>query len=197
MLIFYLVRHGNTEHNKNGIVIGQSDSALTNAGLENANFIADKLCNIGFKVIYTSDLGRASATAFIIAKKLEMEEDVFFAKELRELDFGIYAGRPKTEVVQNCPEFKTDVTYTFPNGENYNQLMDRVLKFIKNLEEKYPDQTLLLVTHSGVIRAINSFFRGWNFQDHLKLHIPHEYIGKFVLDNNQPVSCEELGPDLL
>ena len=70
MLTFYLVRHGNTEHNKNGIVIGQSDSALTSEGLENANLIADKLCSVDFKAIYSSDLGRASTTALIIAKKL-------------------------------------------------------------------------------------------------------------------------------
>ncbi len=192
MITFYLVRHGNTEHNWNSITMGQIDTPLTNEGLKNANVLAKKLKGINFDYIFSSDLGRAFITAHIIAEKLNLEKKLFPAKELREINYGIYANRKKDEVKRECPKYKKDVSYVFPEGESYYQVQDRVVKFIKDLERKHKNQTLLLVGHAGVIRAINCFFHGWDFQEHLKMKLSHKYIGKFVIDKNKLISYNKL-----
>ena len=67
----YLVRHGETEWNKTGIVMGQLDSPLTEAGLGQAKTTAQELKGVNFDAIFSSDLHRAHKTAEII--KLERE----------------------------------------------------------------------------------------------------------------------------
>ncbi len=172
--------------------MGHSDSPLTDEGLKNANVLAKKLKGINFDHIFSSDLRRAFITAHVIAEKLNLEKRLYPAKELREINYGIYTNRKKDEVKKECPKYKNDASYVFPEGESYYQVQDRVIKFIKYLEKKHEKQTLLLVAHSGVIRAMICFFHGWDFQEHLKMEFSHEYIGKFVIDKNKLISYDKL-----
>jgi len=64
----YLVRHGETDANKNGIIQGQTDTQLNNVGIGQAVLVAEALRSIPFDKAYTSDLARASATADAILK---------------------------------------------------------------------------------------------------------------------------------
>ena len=69
MLTFYLVRHGNTEYNRKGIMQGQIDTALTDEGIKNAKIVSEKLKkmkDVKFDYVFSSDLGRAFITAHII-----------------------------------------------------------------------------------------------------------------------------------
>jgi phosphoserine phosphatase len=192
MLTIYLVRHGKTENNQKSITMGQIDTPLTQEGLKNAGVLAEKLKWINFDYIFSSDLGRAFITAYIIADKLNLEKKLFSANELREINYGIFANRKKDEVKEECPKYKKDALYIFPEGESYYQVQVRVVKFIEHLERAHKNQKLLIVTHSGVIRAINCFFQKLNLQENLKVKLSHEYIGKLVIDNNELISYDEL-----
>ena len=55
----YIVRHGETDHNREGIMQGQLDTALNAAGVEQARLAADALEDVPFGVAYSSDLERA------------------------------------------------------------------------------------------------------------------------------------------
>lgn len=55
----YIVRHGETEHNRQGIVQGQLDTPLNDTGVEQAQLAADALEDVPFGVAYGSDLQRA------------------------------------------------------------------------------------------------------------------------------------------
>jgi len=188
MLTFYLVRHGNTENNRAGKTSGQIDTPLTEEGFKNADVLVEKLQHIRFDHVYSSDLGRAFITAFILAEKLNLLPRISRDKSLREIDFGMYTNRKKEDLIRECSEYKNAADFVFPEGESYAQVQERAVKFIHHLERTHPDQTLLLVTHSGVIRAIKCFFRGLNLADHLGMKITHEYIGKFVIEKGQLVN---------
>ena len=191
MLTFYLVRHGNTVYNRDKIVTGQSDSSLTVEGLKNGHQIAERLKDIHFSAIYTSDLSRALLTAKIIADVLKVKA-IITARELREIDYGIYTNQSKAEIKELCPQYKNDASYVFPGGESFYQVETRVGKFIEHLEEEHHGQTVLLVAHSGVIRSVLCHFHGWDLQEHLSMRLSHKYIGKFVIDDHKLLSYVNL-----
>ena len=62
----YLVRHGQSEHNRDDIISGQVDPSLTNQGIQDATKTKLKLSNVHFSDVYSSDLIRAYKTASII-----------------------------------------------------------------------------------------------------------------------------------
>ncbi|KAI0672863.1 phosphoglycerate mutase-like protein [Trametes maxima] len=65
----YIVRHGETDHNRQGIIQGQLDTPLNAAGVHQAELAADALENVPFGAAYSSDLQRARKTAEIILEK--------------------------------------------------------------------------------------------------------------------------------
>jgi probable phosphoglycerate mutase len=193
MLTFYLVRHGQTEHNHKALTMGaRIDTPLTETGLANAAVLAKKLIGIKFDHVYSSDLGRAFITAHVIVEKLGFESRLSRAKELREIDYGQFTYRFKEEVKRECPQFTNDPDFVFPEGESPRQMQKRAVRFIHTLETEHPGKTLLIVTHAGVIRALKCHFNGWNYKEHLRMAISHEFIGKFLIDNGKLVSYEKI-----
>ena len=64
--VLYVMRHGETTHNRDGIASGHVDPDLTEKGIEQAAAFRDKLAHIHFDVAYSSDLRRAVNTAAIV-----------------------------------------------------------------------------------------------------------------------------------
>ncbi|MBP7248292.1 MAG: histidine phosphatase family protein, partial [Negativicutes bacterium] len=69
----YLVRHGQTEWNKQKRYQGSKDIGLDNTGLDQAEKLAEKLKNIQWSKVYSSDLQRARKTAETVASKCNFE----------------------------------------------------------------------------------------------------------------------------
>lgn len=59
----YLVRHGETDYNRFGIIQGQLDTNLSELGVEQAKQVGNHLKNVKFDYVFSSDLNRASNTA--------------------------------------------------------------------------------------------------------------------------------------
>lgn len=192
MITIYIVRHGTTEANEKGIIQGQLDTPLTEEGKRDAALLAEKFKNVELDHIYASDLGRAFITEFIIAQLDHEVEKIRETKALREVNYGIYQDRIKKEVLKEVPHFGRDMSLVFPNGESILQAQERVLNFFLGLEHEHLDKTILCVTHSGIIRALKSHFTGESLEELWKKPVPHEYIGKYVLDEGELISYEEL-----
>lgn len=190
MLTFYITRHGNTEHNKKSLIMGHIDSPLTKKGLNDAKSTGKKLKNITFDQVYSSDLGRAFISAHIIIETNNVKKRIERVKELREVNFGKYANFSREIIEKENPGFRNKENFIFPEGESFLQMQKRAVNFIKKLEKKHPNKTILIVTHAGVIRAISSYFKKENFEDNLKKEIPHEYIVKFIINSGKLVSAE-------
>lgn len=160
---FYIVRHGETEWNVAGIMQGQSDSPLTKNGISQAKNLAKKLKSVKFDEVFSSDLLRAKRTAEIIAaeKKIAIKT----TEILRERSFGRFEGKTgevfAKELKKYFEEFENlleeqKFSYKFPTEpeiESDEELMRRFIPFIREIAIAYEGQTILIVTHGGVMRS--------------------------------------------
>ena len=156
----YLVRHGETEWNVKNIIQGQSNSNLTEKGIEQAKKTGDELKDIKFDAIFSSDSTRAYNTAEII--KLDRELVIETSHLLRERNFGKFEGKNGSEFLEAFREkLKEKETLSDEEGWNFTVSDDSesdgilVLRFITKLREiavAYPNKTVLVVSHGGPIR---------------------------------------------
>ncbi|ADQ13742.1 alpha-ribazole phosphatase [Halanaerobium hydrogeniformans] len=150
-----LIRHGETDYNKNSIIQGQTDTELNESGIIKAEETAEFLKNYEFDHIYSSDLKRAKKTASFIADKLELE--IKESKKIREIDFGDWEGLKLEEIVDQYPDdmeaWRIDpLNNGAPGGENITQFAARIKSFFDQLLEKHRGEKLIVVTHGGVIK---------------------------------------------
>ena len=97
----YIVRHGQTDYNINGIYAGRIDIPLNNNGIKEAYQVKEKLKGINFSKIYSSPLRRAYETAKIISDK-----DIIVDNRIIERSNGQLEGKPKTKVIKDI-DFNT------------------------------------------------------------------------------------------
>jgi probable phosphoglycerate mutase len=162
-----LVRHGESTWNEQKLVQGQLDDArLSEKGKSQASAVAETLRDHSFQWIVTSDLARARETAAIVDDALGLE--VAIAPALRERSYGIYEGRPFSELPPSASGVLNgrvvDSTARPEGGESLDDLYERCAKFIDSLRAAGNDR-LLLVTHGGTIRALRAYCAGQVMQD--------------------------------
>lgn len=154
---FYIVRHGQTTWNVEGLMQGHTDSPLTEKGEQQAKETAEKLKHINFDLIFSSDLLRAKRTAEIIS--LERQLAVETTDLLRERSFGIYEGQPYEAVHvydELLEKLGEDERHTFSqNGvEDEASFIGRILTFFRETAVTHPGKNILVVSHGGVIRSL-------------------------------------------
>lgn len=157
----YLVRHGETDNNKNKIIQGAKvDTPLNQTGEIQAKTVAEKLKNVNFAAAFSSDLIRARRTAEIIA--LEHNLAVVTKTILRERGFGQLEGQPEDvfrqklkvlldqfEVLSDQEKFK----FNFPYGiESLDVAVARLITFLREISVAYMGKTVLVVSHGAMIR---------------------------------------------
>lgn len=154
----YLVRHGETEWNALKKIQGHADIPLNAKGQQQARQAAKRFKNIKFAAIYSSDLLRAKHTAEIIA--LEHAMAVVASKMLRERSFGKYEGSTREEMKELFDEFdqmseEERRHYTFGGVvESDEVIVSRVLTFLCEVSLLHKGNTVLVGSHSGLMRAI-------------------------------------------
>lgn len=190
MTAFYICRHGETENNKRGLMSGWIDTPLTDAGKQNALSAAKKLAGIKLDKIISSDMGRAFATAYIIARQLEYTHEIEMQRGLREVNYGDFANHPYS-VLPKMPaeEF---ANYINPKGESLAQMQQRVLACVDKLANKYEGNTVLLAAHDGTINAIHASFTHTNIGVEDAIHHAHDFVAKFTWNSGQITSFDEI-----
>jgi broad specificity phosphatase PhoE len=157
-----LVRHGETDWNRERRFQGHADTALNEAGRTQAEVLADTLVNDGLTAVYTSPLRRASETAAIVAARLGL--DVRPLEALREIRVGDWQGLTVDEVKERYPELQ-DWRSGWPGGETYEELSARVVPALVGLADEHPDERLLIVTHAGPVRAALAAAMGLSYDE--------------------------------
>ena len=144
----YVVRHGETLANLEERVSGSKESPLTSKGIMQAKKLGEELKDISFDRVFSSPLLRTIDTARLITKKT-----VIIDERLIERDYGDNEGKIK---IETNPNELWDYNLNVETGgcEKVHDILNRAKDFISDLKENYPDETLLVVTHSGVARAI-------------------------------------------
>jgi broad specificity phosphatase PhoE len=144
-----LVRHGETDWNRDGRVQGHTDVPLNDTGRQQARAVADLLAEQPLSAAYSSDLARALETATIVAGPLGLE--VVALEGLREKHFGSWEGLTGDEVRARYPQAATG---HWGDGETTEAMTARVLGALHEIAAAHPGEAVLVVTHGGPMRAV-------------------------------------------
>lgn len=170
---FCLVRHGETPWNIERRLQGHRDIDLNIAGRKQAQATALWLAREPIDAVYSSDLQRAWHTAERIAVTLGLERKPIPA--LRERRYGLFEGLTHTEAAARFPDAYArhearDPDFTPPgDGESLVNFYLRVTAALQGLAAGHPGQTVVAVTHGGVLDMINRFVR------HQPLSAPRDF----------------------
>ena len=137
----YFAAHATTKDNEAEVASGWNDAELSDLGIQQAKTMGEMLKGIKFDLVCCSDLRRAVDTVKLaFGDKYAIITD----KRLRELNYGDFNGKP-SEIVE--PMKAHHIKEPFPNGESYEQAIERVQEFYKWLKEQHPNKTALVVGH--------------------------------------------------
>lgn len=161
---FALLRHAETEWNREGRIQGQRDSALTSSGRLQAQRWGRALVRYRLDYLVSSDLGRATQTASLINESLELGHSV--EPRLREQDWGGWSGLKLAEL------FKTDdlkvqerMGWHFRPvaGESRLEVLARSQQALMDITHRLGGHRILVVTHGGVMKCLLYHLYGRRF----------------------------------
>lgn len=183
---FYLVRHGQTDWNKERKIQGQLDIPLNETGEQQAKDLAKALKKIKMDLAFSSDLLRAKRTAEIIA--LEHKLAIQTTKLLRERNFGNLQGGPSsafithTKLMQKLIHEKRLQYKIDTNIESDEEVITRVITFLRETALAYPDKNILVGTHGGILRTILIHLGELTYEQADKIHISNGAYVKLDTD---------------
>lgn len=185
---FILVRHGQTVWNSQGRWQGWLDSPLSDLGEEQARQARDLLRDTAIDAAYSSDTGRAQQTARIILEPHGMRATP--VEGIREKYYGKWEGLTAAEIDARHPGTRFDAgrdtraTHRPPGGETMLELRDRVRAFLHDLAARERGRRVLLVAHSGVVRAVDSLCSNRPFDDIWDRVPPNACVMIFRVDSH-------------
>lgn len=153
----WLIRHGEPVAEKPNICCVAPDAGLSPAGISQMERVAAYLKAEPLAAIYCSPLKRALESARILASATACSLEV--VPDLREIDFGEFAGLTLDEMSRRDPQFHRQwmngpTSVKFPNGEDFRDMRARVLKAVDSIRRERSGQTSVIVSHAGVNRVL-------------------------------------------
>lgn len=168
-----LIRHGETEENRRGILVGSSDVPLNDTGRSQCSALAGPMREHPPDLIFSSPLQRAVETALLVFGK---DARIITDSRLREFHFGQWEGMAFQEIAARYPDLwktwihgwhKTDI----PEAEAFSAFVQRICEFCAEIVGRHPGRNLAVVSHGGCIRALlGHYFSGsaeagyWRFK---------------------------------
>ena len=163
---FGLLRHAQTLWNREKRIQGQNDSPLTNEGKRQAAKWRDILNPIFWDRIIASDTGRAFETATRINGLLQIP--LTTDKRLREQNWGQWTGKTVREIKRDQPQvlaeqIRAGWKFCPPDGEDRMSVAERSQDALREAAGHWSGETILIVTHEGVIKSLIYHFSGRKF----------------------------------
>lgn len=168
LLKLYLIRHGRTEWNEQGLLQGAKNSPLIAQGIEGAKRTGQALQHIPFTAVYTSQLQRTIDTANYIIN--DPNVPMYQLAELNEQDFGSWEGQAieqlrQTEEFHNLQHNPT--AYQASNGgETYQQLAHRLEQGLNKIIQAHQQGNILIVSHGHSLRLLLALLQNIPWQQH-------------------------------
>jgi len=179
----YLIRHGETEWNLEGRYQGQKNSPLTQKGREQARVNALKLKkeikNFDEVKIFSSPLGRAKDSAFIICDELNIERDrIIFDERIKEFDYGIFEGELKsfcqTTYAKEFNARESDKwSYQIEGGDSYEIVTKRLKLWLNEVKD---EPVIIMIAHEMINRALRGLYLNLEHNKTLKLRQPNDLV---------------------
>lgn len=154
-MILYVVRHGESTHNAENRIQGQSNPLLSELGRRQGTRAAETLRTIPFDAIYSSPLRRAAETAEILAQQIGLA--IRYDDRLMEVNVGHVQDRHREEVMQLHPEVVPGwrsgrLDFRFPGGESRPEVIARGKVSFEEIC-RADHQQAIIYSHGGLILA--------------------------------------------
>ncbi|HKL13240.1 MAG TPA: alpha-ribazole phosphatase [Halanaerobiales bacterium] len=185
-----LVRHGETEWNKNSRYQGVMDVDLNEKGQKQAQQLYEFLKDEEFDTIYSSTLKRAYETIQDIAKY--QNKEVITIADLMEIDFGKWEGLTFSEIEKDYPDLakkwaKDPTCCKPPEGEHIKEVEQRVGKTIDKIVDDNPDQKILIATHGGIVRIVFAYLLDLPLSRIFSIEVENVSISRIKFYKHYPV----------
>ena len=191
-MTLYIVRHGETEYNRLGIVQGSGvDTILNETGRVQARAFFDAYRAIDFQLVVTSKLQRTHQT---VRHFLEKEIPWIQTSDINEISWGDHEGRhttPEHTAVYHwvINEWRAgNLDAALPNGETARQLKERVGRFIDWLKTR-PAERMLVATHGRTLRCMIAMLKGLKVEEmegvlhsNTGLYVVHFHNDEFIFE---------------
>jgi uncharacterized phosphatase len=148
MTSLYLVRHGETDWNAQRRIQGTTDIPLNDMGRGQARTTADLLARREWDSVVSSPLSRAYETASIISDRLVLGAPQAI-DALVERNYGEAEGLNWQQIEARYPG-----DTVVPGRESHAQVADRVIPALISLARQHQGESLVVVSHGGVIRSV-------------------------------------------
>ncbi len=158
-MIFYLVRHGQTDWNNEKRMQGHVNIPMNETGIQQINDLADRIKKEGirFDRLIASPLDRARKSAEIIAEKTEFKEEIIFDADLIERNCGLLEGKVRT------PE--TDLEDPKYDMETIPELCERAQRALDKYVFK-EDEKIMIVSHGAFLTAVRTVLSDFKIDYH-------------------------------
>ena len=153
-----LTRHGHVDGITPERFRGRAPLELTERGRAQAQAVAKRIAGAWRPgKIYTSPMGRCVATGAAIAKACGVAAEI--GDDLNDIDYGAWQFKTLAEAKAENPKlfaawFATPQFVRFPNGEALQDVVARAANVLRVVLERHPDETIVLVGHDSVNRAL-------------------------------------------
>lgn len=185
----YVIRHGETDANRNGILQGSSDWPLNEDGIKLAKITGEKMKGIKFDACFSSPLDRAIKTAELVLKYSENNVDIQLDDRLKEINMGVLEGKKFKRDKLEVPPIKMLLFHKnaflagrFKNGETIRQVCKRTQSFLNQLS-KMNYENVLVSTHGCALRGmLNKLYK--NKFSYWQGHVPYNCSVSIIEANN-------------
>jgi isoleucyl-tRNA synthetase len=150
--IYHMVRHGEAESNAKNVLNSDPKlhNPLTQTGQDNARKAGRKLKKANIDLIFHSPLQRTRETAELIASELGLDGEASQEdNRLREVEFGEFEGKSVEDYHSYFAYTQERMTKVPKGGEDWGSVKRRITEFLYEIEEKYKDKNILIVSHNG------------------------------------------------
>jgi broad specificity phosphatase PhoE len=198
--VVFLMRHGETEWNREGRVMGRHPVALSAEGRTPAEAAAEFARDLKLDFIVRSPLVRALESAGIIANlsgrdAIQMVED----NRLAEVEYGRWEGKTFSELMQDdvYRHYREHpMTTATPGGETIGLAQARGIAAVEETMAARPGQRILFVSHGDIIRTVLCHFMRLDLAHFRRLRIDNATFSAFeIADNFAEVKFINLMPD--
>lgn len=183
-----IVRHGETQGNVEQRLVNHLDSPLTEKGRWQAERIAQRMSLEPPQVMYSSNLGRALATAEPIAKACGIE--TIPCDQLQEYNNGLFAGLTWKEVEEKFPEAHRqyrggDIDFAPPSGESRREFHQRVVSRLTDILSAHVGSRILVVGHGGTMSVAFRHAMGFPPGQASPARLPNASLNVFEIEDER------------
>ena len=180
MIKIWFEPHSTTYDNEAKIASGWKDVDLSKIGVQQTYELAERNKGRKLSVVFCSDLQRAVKTAVPTSDRLHIP--IYVDKRLRECDYGNFTGQPSDTV---AAEKLKRVHEPFPNGESYDQCMNRMKSFLDWLKQAgFDGQSVLIIGHRATHWGLDHWIKGQPLEECVEARFAWQPGWQYELGDN-------------